>query len=192
MLVRDEILDAIGKGEIIITPFHEESLNPNSYDLHLAPTLFCYKYSKHFDFKKYREPDDKITLTSDGLILSSKYFYLACTAEHTETYNNVPELKCKSSTTRCSMDAICGGGFGDVSYIGHWTMALDLKIDIKVYPYMPICQVYYTPVASDKVSISYKDTGRYNGERMKNPEPTAYKPKQNPYWETEEFINLFN
>lgn len=193
MLVRKEILNAISKGEIIITPFHEGSLNPNSYDLHLAPTLYCFKYSNPFDLKKLREPDDEINLLGTGSKkLSNNYFYLAVTAEYTETYNHVPKIKAKSSLSRCGVDVIRSGGFGDVGYTGHWTMALKPAIDVIVYPYMPICQIYYEPISVEMVDVSYKETGRYNGERMKNPVPMAYKPKSDSYWETEEFINLFN
>lgn len=188
MLSSSGILEAIDRGDIVISPFHAPSLNPNSYDLHLAPTLLVFKYVSPFDFKVERVPDDQVEIPFDGYLLSSNYFYLATTAEYTETYNLVPKIRAKSSSSRCGLDVTRSGGFGDVAYKGHWTMAIKPAIDVIVYPYMPICQIYYESINPTQVNLDYQTTGRYNNEK---PIPMPFKPKKELYWEKESFIDMF-
>ena len=61
-----EILKCMGK-EIIIEPFDESRINPNSYNLSLANELLIYE-NDTLDMKS-PNPTKKITIPEEGLLL---------------------------------------------------------------------------------------------------------------------------
>ena len=92
-----EILKNIGK-DIIIEPFNEKKINPNSYNLSLHNELLVYE-DNLLDMKKPNETK-KIIIPEDGLILEPGKLYLGRTNEFTKTEKFVPMLEGRSSTGR--------------------------------------------------------------------------------------------
>lgn len=190
MLLKSEILERIASKKILIAPFSANAVNTNSVDLHLSPNLKIYSSTAPLDFKGNGEGWEDIVIPDDGYILEPGRAYLAVTAEYTETYDSVPYIRAKSSSARNSVDVTGSGGFGDVGYKGHWTLALSCKHRVKIYPYMPICQIVYEEVVGVITDLySDKGIGSYNNKEAK---PMPFKAKKELYWTTEEFINQFN
>lgn len=92
-----EILKHMGK-EIIITPFDEKRINPNSYNLSLADELLVYE-KEALDMKK-PNPTKRIVIPDEGLLLEPNRLYLGRTNEFTKTDRYVPMLEGRSSTGR--------------------------------------------------------------------------------------------
>ena len=129
------------KSDIIINPFNQERLNPNSYNLSLHNELLCYDQPL-LDMKK-KNTTHKVIIPEDGIVLESSKLYLGRTVEYTETFNLVPMLEGRSSVGRLGLFVHVTAGFGDVGFKGYWTLEIFAVQPIKIYPNVEICQIFY-------------------------------------------------
>lgn len=136
-----EIKKKLGK-QIIIEPFDERQLNPNSYNLKLHNELLVYKNPSLLDMKTKNEATS-IIIPNDGLILEPNRLYLGRTKEYTETDGYIPMLEGRSSIGRLGLFVHITAGFGDVGFCGYWTLEIFCVHPIKIYPDIEICQIYY-------------------------------------------------
>src|SRR5688572_10003874 len=97
ILTGPEIKKRLGS-DVVIEPYQESRLNPNSYNLTLADELMVYT-EMPLDMKK-PNPAEKIIMGPEGYLLEPGRLYLARTAEYTKTYNLVPMLEGRSSIGR--------------------------------------------------------------------------------------------
>lgn len=135
-----EILRQMGK-EIIIEPFDESRINPNSYNLSLHNELLVYNESM-LDMKK-PNATTMITIPQEGLLLEPNKLYLGRTNEFTKTSGYVPMLEGRSSVGRLGLFIHVTAGFGDVGFAGYWTLEIFCVQPIIIYPDVEICQIYY-------------------------------------------------
>lgn len=142
-----EIAKKIGH-EIIIEPYNEAHLGPNSYDLRLADKLAIYDFDKHLDIKGKNDIKE-ITIPQSGLVLEPNKLYLGYTVEKTKTLGYVPMLEGRSSMGRLGLSIHVTAGFGDVGFDGHWTLEISCIHPIKIYPNMRICQIYYHKIEGE-------------------------------------------
>lgn len=141
ILSRSSILNAISLNKIVIAPFNEANLGPNSYDVHLGKTLAVYE-DHVLDCKKY----DKIRyidIPDDGYVLRPGELYLGVTQEYTETRDLVPFLEGKSSLGRKGISVHVTAGKGDVGFCGNWTLEITCIRPIRIYAGMPVAQLIY-------------------------------------------------
>lgn len=141
-----EIKNRLG-GDIIIEPFDEKRLNPNSYNLTLHSELLFYS-SDTLDMK-LQNKTEKLTIPETGLILEPGRLYLGRTVEFTKTDHLVPMLEGRSSTGRLGLFVHITAGFGDVGFAGYWTLEMFCVQPIKIYPNVEICQIYYHDLKGD-------------------------------------------
>jgi dCTP deaminase len=141
-----EILRHIGK-EIIIEPFDEKRINPNSYNLSLANELLVYD-NDILDMKK-PNPASKIIIPEEGLLLQPNKLYLGRTNEYTSTDRFVPMLEGRSSIGRLGLFIHITAGFGDIGFSGYWTLEIFCVQPIRIYPNVEICQIYYHDISGD-------------------------------------------
>jgi dCTP deaminase len=146
ILTGNEIKAQLG-GNIIIDPFDESQLNPNSYNLRLHNELLVYEeivldMRRPNRFRRYVIPED-------GLVLNPNQLYLGRTVERTETFNYVPMLEGRSSVGRLGLFVHITAGFGDVGFRGFWTLEMFAVQPVRVYPGVPICQIFYHSVKGD-------------------------------------------
>lgn len=161
IITGSEIKRRLGE-EIIIEPFSEECVNPNSYNLHLHNELMIYK-EKVLDFAKKNETE-VIHIPEEGYIIQPGQLYLARSLEYTETYNLVPILQGRSSVGRLGMTVHITAGFGDIGFCGYWTMQLTCVKPVKIYPGMKICQIYYQTVLGE--SKNYESSKYQNSKSI--------------------------
>ncbi|NLM49870.1 MAG: dCTP deaminase [Clostridiaceae bacterium] len=133
--------------EIIIEPFNESQLNPNSYNLRLHNELLAYE-DDVLDMKKENKAK-KIIIPPEGLLLESGRLYLGRTLEYTKTEGLVPMLEGRSSVGRLGLFVHITAGFGDVGFAGYWTLEMFCIQPIRIYPYVEICQIYYHSIEGD-------------------------------------------
>lgn len=155
ILTGKEIKANINKGSIIIDPFNEKQINPNSYNLRLYNELVIYQ-NKILDVKKNNEYD-KAYIPEDGIMLLPEKLYLGRTVEYTETNLYVPMLSGRSSIGRLGITIHITAGFGDIGFRGFWTLEISVVQPVIIYPFIEICQIYYCIPIGD---ISYY-TGKY-------------------------------
>jgi dCTP deaminase len=155
ILTGKEIERRLGK-DIIITPYEEKLLNPNSYNLRLSEDLLVYKKFP-LDMKNPNDTD-KIIIPAEGLLLEPGMLYLGRTLEYTETHNLVPMLEGRSSIGRLGMYVHVTAGFGDVGFKGFWTLEISVIHPLKIYPNVQICQIFYHTVEGE---ITEYKSGKY-------------------------------
>jgi len=141
-----EIKNRIGS-DIIILPYDEKNLNPNSYNLHLHNEFLVYDEDV-LDMKKANKTKS-IIIPEEGLQLTPGKLYLGRTHEHTTTKNCVPMLEGRSSIGRLGLYIHVTAGFGDVGFSGYWTLEFHCVQPIKIYPWVAICQIYYHTLEGD-------------------------------------------
>ena len=102
-----EIKKRIGH-EIIIDPFNESRINPNSYNLSLHNEILIYD-EKILDMKKLNSAH-KILIPPEGLLMQPGVLYLGRTVEYTKTEKFIPMLEGRSSVGRLGICILCSAG----------------------------------------------------------------------------------
>jgi len=158
-----EIKNKLGK-EIVIDPYNEKQLNPNSYNLRLHNELLVYD-EEILDMKKENK-FKKIIIPEEGLILEPGKLYLGRTVEYTATNKYVPMLEGRSSIGRLGLFIHITAGFGDVGFSGYWTLEIFCVQPIKIYTAVEICQIYYHSVKGEYDKYS---SGKYQNNEGVQP-----------------------
>ncbi len=128
-------------GDLVIDPYCEANLNPNSYNLTLHHELMTYEEL----VLDMRRPSRirRISIPPEGLMLNPNQLYLGRTIERTETHNLVPMIEGRSSIGRLGLFVHVTAGFGDVGFCGYWTLEMFAVQAVRIYPGVPICQIFY-------------------------------------------------
>jgi dCTP deaminase len=133
--------------DIVIEPYDDRLLNPNSYNLRLHNELLVYEeivldMRRPNRFRRY-------TIPEEGVVLNPNQLYLGRTMERTETHNLVPMLEGRSSVGRLGLFVHITAGFGDVGFRGYWTLEMVAVQPVRIYPGVPICQIFYHTLSGD-------------------------------------------
>lgn len=164
MLSGNEIINAVERGDIVITPFNKENVNPNSYNVTLGKELYVYEDGV-LDCKK-KNKLKKITIPKEGYILSPNEIYLALSNEYTENEVYVPQISGRSSIGRVGLMVHSNAGGGSIGFKGKWLFNISCLLPTKVYEGMQIGQLWFFPIIGE-ASI------RYNGEHYNQKEVTS-------------------
>jgi dCTP deaminase len=151
ILSGNEIRQQLGQN-ILIEPFDENRLNPNSYNLSLHDELLVYE-EVVLDMRKSNRVE-RITIPEEGLVLTPNQLYLGRTVERTETHNLVPMIEGRSSIGRLGLFVHVTAGFGDVGFCGYWTLEMFAVQPVKIYPGVPICQIFFHQIHGDITEYS--------------------------------------
>jgi dCTP deaminase len=159
ILTGTEIQSRIG-GDIVIEPFNERQLNPNSYNLRLHNELLVYEeivldMRRPNRYRRYEIPPE-------GFVLHPNQLYLGRTAERTETHNLVPMIEGRSSVGRLGLFVHVTAGFGDVGFCGYWTLEMFAVQPVRVYAGVEIAQIFYHTVEGPVTEYASE---KYQGNR---------------------------
>ena len=121
ILSGDEIVRNLGTN-IVIEPFDDTRLNPNSYNLTLHDELLTYE-EVVLDMGQQNRTR-RLKIPKSGLVLSPQRLYLGRTVERTVTHNFVPMIEGRSSVGRLGLFVHVTAGFGDVGFCGFWTLEM--------------------------------------------------------------------
>ena len=133
--------------DITIEPFNKDQLGPNSYNLRLHRELVVYTEDV-LDMKK-KNSVTSLVIPPEGLVLEPHRLYLGRTMEYTKTDNLVPMLEGRSSIGRLGLFIHITAGFGDVGFMGYWTLEIFCVQPIRIYPDLQICQIFYHTIEGD-------------------------------------------
>ena len=146
ILTGSQILREMEKGNISISPFSKENLNPNSYNLTLSDRLLILE--EPLDIR-VKTAGRELIIPDEGIILQPNRVYLASTLEYTETKCFIPILYGRSSLSRLGLSIHSTGGFGDAGFKGSWTLAIHVVLPIRIYKGIGICQIVYNTVSGE-------------------------------------------
>lgn len=155
ILSGSEIKAQLGSN-ILIDPFDDEQLNPNSYNLRLHDGLMVYEEIV-LDMRRENR-FRRLTIPEDGLVLQPNQLYLGRTVEHTETHNLVPMLEGRSSIGRLGLFVHVTAGFGDVGFCGFWTLEMFAVQPVRIYAGVQVAQIFYHTVEGD---VTEYQSGKY-------------------------------
>lgn len=141
-----EIRRQLGKN-IIIDPFDESRLNPNSYNLTLHDELLVYEEIV-LDMRRAHRVS-RVPIPATGVELEPGRLYLARTVERTETHNFVPMIEGRSSIGRLGLFVHVTAGFGDVGFCGYWTLEMFAVQKVRIYAGVSICQIFYHQILGE-------------------------------------------
>jgi len=168
MILTDvQILKAIQRGDIVITPFDRAKLGTNSYDVHLSPHFAVY-VEHELDAKKHNKIRH-FEIGPEGFVIQPGELYLGVTMEYTETHCAVPFLEGKSSVGRLGIDIHATAGKGDVGYCNTWTLEISCVKPVRIYGGMPVGQLIYFKVEGDIENPYNKKPGAKYNERTDRP-----------------------
>lgn len=167
ILTDKQILAAIERGEIVISPFNANALGTNSYDVHLGENLAVYEASEldaraHNHVKHFK-------IGPDGYVIRPGELYLGVTVEYTETHNTVPFLEGKSSVGRLGIDIHATAGKGDVGFCNTWTLEISCVKPVRIYAGMPIGQLIYFMIDGEVKNFYHSKPGAKYNERTQFP-----------------------
>ncbi|MFW6019611.1 MAG: dCTP deaminase [Bacteroidales bacterium] len=154
-----EIKRRIGN-DIILDPYNENQLNPNSYNLKLHNKMMVYD-NQALDMKA-NNPASEIIIPEEGLLLETDKLYLGRTLEYTETHSLVPMLEGRSSIGRLGLFVHVTAGFGDVGFAGYWTLEIFCIQPVRIYANVEICQLYFHTLEGE---ATLYDNGKYQNNR---------------------------
>lgn len=138
ILTGSKIKKEIDAGNIVIKPFSENQVNPNSYNYRLGSTI---KVFNGFDGKKalFKE----VSIPEDGYVLEPRKMYLATTKEVIGSAKYAMSLIGRSSMGRYGLFLQVSANLGHTTSEHKWTLEIVAAIPIKLYPGMIIGQVSF-------------------------------------------------
>ena len=146
-----EIKNRLNK-DIVIDPFNDKQVGPNSYNLRLHHELMIYD-EPILDLKKEHKVKT-VTIPQEGLLLEPGKLYLGRTVEYTKTDKLVPMIEGRSSIGRLGLFIHITAGFGDVGFRGFWTLEIFCVQPIRIYPGVEICQIFYHTIEGEYVNYA--------------------------------------
>lgn len=138
ILTGSEIKKEVKKGNILIEPFLDDQINPNSYNYRIGDKI---KIFDNFDGKKSHFKEIKIP--KSGLILTPRHMYLANTLEIIGSKKYAMSLIGRSSIGRYGMFLQHSANLGHTASCHRWTLEIYTCLPFKVYPCMRIGQVSF-------------------------------------------------
>lgn len=179
ILVDWQISNLINDKRIIIDPFSETNIQPNSYDITLSHTFVTYDFDissvvvDPYDYNTYKHLGK--TQTISEITIAPNCFILGATLEHIALPSNIAaEVNGKSSLARLGLSIHQTGGWIDAGFTG--TITLEIKnvspYSIKLHAGMPIGQLVFHKTDRAQTPYCTKPTAKYNNQTL--PQPSKY------------------
>jgi dCTP deaminase len=176
ILTGKQILEEIQKKTILIEPFRDDCIGPNSYDIHLGRYMATYS-DRILDAKQHNSVEE-IIISNDGYVLQPGTMYLAVSEEYTEVISHVPHLEGISSAARLGILINPASGKGSIGHCNTWTMEISVIQPVRVYHGMPIAQlIFYSVLGEVDVIYSNRKNSKYGNRSIKPVESMMWKNK---------------
>lgn len=149
ILTGNEINRRLQKGEITISPFCDNQLNPNSYNYRLGPKLgipYQHKNEMLFEF---------IDMPENGYVMQPGCTYLGHTLEILGSDTFAMSLIGRSSLGRLGLWLQVSANLGHTGSCHRWTLELVCAKPFRLYPGMKIGQISFW--------LNQGDVGLYRG-----------------------------
>lgn len=172
ILTKQKILDEISRKNILIEPFKDDCIGPNSYDIHLGRYLGVYS-NRVLDAREHNAIEE-IVIAPKGHILQPGTIYLGVSEEYTETKLHVPVIFTNSSAARLGIQV--NPALGSLGHSNTWTMEIHVSQPVRVYHGMPIANLFFYHV-DGAVDFSYSEVknGKYKSRTIRPVESMMWK-----------------
>ena len=172
ILVDFEIREVIRAGKLIIEPFEDALIQPNSYDVRLDE-----RFSWHEPSDKVIDPRDSqsildgfVSVSDETFTLKPGQFVLGATLERFSLPRDiVGQLTGKSSLARLGVMVHVTAGFIDAGF-SHPPAQITLEIvnvgvrPVRLYAGMAIAQMVFTQTSECLLPYNEKPGAKYNGQ----------------------------
>jgi dCTP deaminase len=135
------IAEEARSGRINITPFNEEHVTTNSYDLTLGSQFL--RYVNDLVDPRQENPHEVIEVGSEGILLNQGSFWLGHSHEQIGSDHFVPIIHAKSSIARLGLFVHVTADLIDIGSHGNVTFQLYSTLPVRVYPGMRVGQVTF-------------------------------------------------
>ena len=167
MLTGKQIITDVKNGFITISDFNEKYIGPNSYDLHWSDKISrvirntdrCKTVRNTIDMLEEQKVETR-DISEKGLLILPNQLYLISTKEIVGSNIYIPRIVGRSSIGRMGIQISQHADFGDIGFIGRWTLQVTVVNPTIIYPNLRVCHVYFEEPYGD-TSIKYN--GRYQG-----------------------------
>lgn len=178
ILTGPKIWQARNDGDLVIEPFDQADLNPNSYNFHLGDRLL--ELTRWEGDRADAHATSVCPAASNGgFLLNPGRLYLATTHEVIGSRRYVITLLGRSSIGRLGLFLNVTADLGHAGSVSQWTLELKVVQPLKIFPRMPIGQVAFwnqTGPPSPYEGRYHQDLGpvpsrdpRLSGTSIKNP-----------------------
>ena len=164
ILTGPEVQREVRAGRIIIEPFAEDQINPNSYNYRLGPHLVIIGAGGV-------PMNTTLDLTTGPITLLPKLTYLGHTSETIGSIHYVTILNGRSSMGRLGMFLNFSADLGQLGPAHQWTLEIKVVQPLTVYPLMKVGQATFWVTQGRRVE--------YQGEYAHRNEPT---PSLKAHW----------
>ncbi|WNE95503.1 deoxycytidine deaminase [Streptomyces luomodiensis] len=141
ILTGSRITQAVADGDIVIDPFDESAVNPNSYNYRIGPTIRTYD-EKVVDAHSPPATEEQ-TIPAGGLVLQPSRVYLATTKEVIGSDRFVPSLIGRSSLGRLGVFLQISADLGNLGAVHRWTLEITVCQPVHIVPDMIMGQVSF-------------------------------------------------
>ena len=152
ILTGNEIRREVHEGRIVVDPFDDSNINPNSYNYRLGLEIMELRGDRIYDLLDAPASGPLETIPEDGLVLRPGRLYLCSTAETLGSDYYVTSLIGKSSMGRLGLFLQISADLGHQGRIHRWTLELRCCQPIRVYPNMLIGQVSFWKTEGEPMS----------------------------------------
>lgn len=156
ILTGNDIKKEYYNGNIIIDPFDEKMVNPNSYNYRLGKTL--YQVVDEVIDPKIPTSVRKIDIPDSGYVLMPHTLYLGSTVEVVGSNKYAMQLIGRSSVGRLGLFLQITAPLGHVGTSHCWTLELKTVQPLRVYPFMKIGQISFWAIYGEN-NLPYE--GKY-------------------------------
>ena len=141
ILTGPEILAARMRGEIVIEPFDETRLGPNSYDFALGNRMRWYT-DDVLDARRQNATSTS-AIPNEGVVIRPDRLILCNTEEVMGSTHYVPIIRGRSSTGRLGLFIDITADLIDLGSINQWTLQLHAVLPVRIHAGMLIGQVTF-------------------------------------------------
>lgn len=175
ILAHTELIQAINRKTIICEPFTALNVGSESIDVTLGDELLEIipnAYYEHnallgewvIDMANQAKTIPVPKLPGGGWLIRPGRLYLGTTVETVGSDHYHPDMVGRSTPARFGFDPIVSAGFGDVGFIGQWTLEITTRAHpMIIRPGQRIAQVFFSHVTS--VDFNYRKRGHYVGQK---------------------------
>lgn len=157
MLTGPEIVAMRQAEHLVIEPYDERYVEPNSYGFHLGDTLLQLE-SEVVDPKRLG-PTSELVIPETGYVLHPGRFYLGHTLERIGGVRLSAELFANHSTAALGMWVQTSAPLGHVGAVINWTLEICVAQRLRVYPRMRLGKICFWQNFGHIAEYS----GRYTG-----------------------------
>jgi dCTP deaminase len=168
ILAKKHLIKAIRQKKIIAIEVDPKNIGSNSIDVTLGPELYeVLPNSNGVIDMLLPSKTRKVELCDGKWIIYPNRLYLGTTAEIIGSNRFVPVMHGRSTPARSGFSPIVSAGYGDIGFIGQWTLEITTQAHpMVIRPGDRIAQIEFQTCSSNKHLYSDKGgkSGTYAGQ----------------------------